>query len=116
MKLRDNQIIIGRKLFTVQKRFVDWLKKYKRNKKIGVGIEICCVVCDKIMIKKKESYVFCGILCKDDFWNKIDPRKRNSKRVSKKNKAINEYLYPPSPDDHWCTQGDDMEYNDYHNK
>ena len=88
----ENQIKIGKKLFTVNSKYVNWLKKYKQNKKTNVGSNVNCVVCSKEMIKKRESYVFCGLQCKDDFWNKIDPRKRNSKRVSAVNRRRNEWL------------------------
>jgi hypothetical protein len=113
----SNQIKIGKKIYTVKKEYVNWLKKYKHNKKVEVGGSINCVVCDIEMTKKKASYVFCGTQCKDDFWNKIDPRKRNSKRVYNRSKVIsnNSQSYKDSEGD-WCTQGDDMEACDYHNK
>jgi hypothetical protein len=115
----ENQIKIGKKLFTVNSKYVNWLKKYKQNKKTNVGSNVNCVVCSKEMIKKRESYVFCGLQCKDDFWNKIDPRKRNSKRVSAVNRRRNEWLKGSdntSTNEDWCTQGDDMEACGYHNK
>ena len=119
-----NQIKIGKKLFTVKGEYVNWLKKYKHNKTIIVGKKLNCVVCGKEIIKEKQSYVFCGLQCKDDFWNKIDPRKRNSKRVSAVNRRRNEWLkgsdnHKTSYDnrnENWCTQGDDLEACGYHNK
>ena len=107
--MQKNQIRIGGRLFTVKKEYVSMLSQYKKSKQIEVGENINCVVCSSEFTKKKASYVFCSLQCKDDFWNKIDPRKRNSKRGKTQYNNADHYH-------DWCTRGDDMEACDYHNK
>lgn len=107
MKAKKGQIIIGKRLFTVNSNYINMLEHYKTNKTSDVGMRINCSTCGVEMIKTKAAYVFCGLQCKDDFWNKIDPRKRNSKRSSNVDRNYEE---------HWATQGDDWESCGYHNK
>ncbi len=52
-----------------------------------VGDEITCPSCGTNFIKKSYQSVFCktkkGTKCKDNFWNNIDPDKRNNRtRIS----------------------------------
>jgi len=74
-----NQIKIGKKIFTVKKDYLKILRLYKGNKKAAIGVIIKCPSCGLEFKKGKDSHAFCGHpFCKDDFWNKIDPRKRNN--------------------------------------
>src|SRR5690606_39311056 len=90
----QNQIKIGKKVFTVKDEYLHWLKRYNHNKKVKVEGKINCVICSKEILKHKPSYVFCSIVCKDDFWNKIDPRKRNNNGKNRGQQHYNEK--------HWC--------------
>ena len=101
-----NQIKIGKKVFTVKGEYLNWLRHYKLNKSTKVGSQITCVVCQTKIEKTKPPYVFCGMVCKDDFWNKIDPRKRNN---NGRNRGQKHYVTK-----HWCD--DDLADCDYHNK
>ena len=83
------------------------LKSYKRNKDEPVGAEIECPVCKTNFIKKKDSHAFCCIPCKDDFWNKVDPRKRNNNGKNRGQLYISKEPY-------WCD--DDLADCEYHNK
>jgi hypothetical protein len=57
-----------------------------------IGSEIVCPSCGTAHIKKAYNTVFCktkgGTVCKDNFWNNVDPKKRNNRtRISPGNKA-----------------------------
>jgi len=52
-----------------------------------VGEEITCPSCGTTHVKKSYQSVFCkskgGTKCKDNYWNNVDPKKRNNKtRIS----------------------------------
>lgn len=64
---------------------------YKINKQSKVGVECNCVSCGTKFIKTHYQQVFCktksGTICKDLYWNTIDPKKRNNTtRISPANK------------------------------
>lgn len=104
----DNQIKIGKKVWTVNSAYIHLLKRYKHNKKAKVGTVINCSFCKKEFIKEKESYHICSTACKDDFWNKIDPRKRNN---NGRNRGQQQYILK---EPYWSD--DDLAGCDYHNK
>lgn len=91
-----NQIKIGKRVVCVNKAHISMLVAYKHNKKLPINTTIKCCVCNTEFVKAKDNHVFCNIeTCKDSFWNKIDPRKRKSKRVSNARKLIS-----PAPGNH----------------
>lgn len=52
-----------------------------------IGNEIVCPSCGTTHVKKSYQSVFCkskgGTKCKDNFWNNVDPKKRNNRtRIS----------------------------------
>lgn len=55
---------------------------YKINKQSKVGLECTCASCGTKFIKTHYQQVFCktkgGTICKDLYWNTIDPNKRNN--------------------------------------
>ena len=60
-----------------------------------VGDEIVCPSCNSKHIKSSYQTVFCktkgGTVCKDNFWNNVDPKKRNNMtRISPANAAFKE--------------------------
>ena len=105
-----NQIKIGKKVFTVKGEFLPMLRRYKNNKLAKVGYLINCSFCNKELVKEKESFHICSIACKDDFWNKIDPRKRNRNGKNRISDTVN-YV---SKEHHWSD--DDLHDCEYHNK
>jgi len=39
---------------------------------------ITCPACYRGIIKKRPDHKFCDRVCKDAYWNNVDPRKRNN--------------------------------------
>lgn len=61
---------------------------YKKAKEAKVGSEIRCPSCLKMHNKKQYNSIFDGKQCKDNYWNNIDPKKRNNTtRISPANDA-----------------------------
>ena len=123
--LQNNQIKIGKKVYTVKKEHVHLLNHYFYNEKAKVGGEIQCISCETKFIKKLPNHKFCGDLqCKDAFWNKIDCRKRNrngknGSSLSTKEIEINKRLSNNSSDKESYIneyEWNDWSSQDYHNK
>lgn len=62
-------------------------EQYKANKEAKVGAECTCPSCGTKFIKTNYQQAFCktksGTICKDKFWNTVDPKKRcNTTRIS----------------------------------
>jgi len=55
---------------------------YSENKLKKVGDKCICPSCSTPFIKGSYQQVFCktkvGTYCKDQYWNKVDPKKRNN--------------------------------------
>lgn len=55
---------------------------YNKNKTAKVGSECICPVCKTEFKKVSYQQVFCGskggTICKDKYWNKVTPNKRNN--------------------------------------
>lgn len=69
--------------------------RYNQNKNAKVGDECICPSCGRKFIKKYYQQVFCitngGTVCKDKYWNTVDPKKRcNTTRISPASKAFME--------------------------
>lgn len=61
--------------------------KYNVSKKAKVGSTCICPSCGSSFIKTNYQQAFCknrkGTICKDAYWNKVDPKKRcNTTRIS----------------------------------
>lgn len=85
-----------------------------------IGETIVCPSCGTPHVKKSYQSVFCkskrGTVCKDNFWNNVDPTKRcNRTRISPASAAWmaeqRERMYDPHDDEHpfssdalgqWC--------------
>jgi hypothetical protein len=56
--------------------------RYKQNKETKVGVGCVCPSCNTEFVKTNYQQVFCktkgGTICKDRYWNTVDPRKRNN--------------------------------------
>ena len=56
--------------------------QYKFNKEAKVGTECKCASCETKFVKTNYQQAFCktksGTICKDAYWNTIDPKKRNN--------------------------------------
>lgn len=66
--------------------------RYTLNKSAKVGEELICPSCGSSFVKKSYQQVFCktkkGTICKDAYWNVVDPKKRNNTtRISPANQA-----------------------------
>lgn len=64
----------------------------KKAMEATIGSEIKCPSCGTIHKKIAYNVVFCkthgGTICKDNYWNNVDPKKRNNKtRISPASKA-----------------------------
>jgi hypothetical protein len=57
-------------------------KLYQKNKDAKVGTQCKCASCGTEFIKNNYQQAFCktknGTICKDKYWNTIDPKKRNN--------------------------------------
>ncbi len=57
-------------------------KVYKENKGKKVGEKCICPSCKTLFIKTNYQQAFCKskgkTLCKDKYWNNVDPKKRNN--------------------------------------
>jgi hypothetical protein len=57
-------------------------KQYELNKQAKVGTECTCPSCNTNFVKTNYQQAFCktksGTICKDKYWNTIDPNKRNN--------------------------------------
>lgn len=55
---------------------------YEKNKAAKVGETIICPGCSRKFKKEHYQQKFCKVLgktvCKDKYWNTVDPRKRNN--------------------------------------
>jgi len=63
------------------------IKAKKKCNEAKVGDDITCPSCGTTHEKKSYQSVFCktksGTKCKDNYWNNVDPKKRNNKtRIS----------------------------------
>lgn len=64
---------------------IDKLKAaYDNTKSAKIGDRISCPTCGKSIVKKTKDHAFCSNgrskgagNCKDGYWNKVDPVKRN---------------------------------------
>ena len=90
--------------------------RYSYAKNVQIGSDIVCPVCGKVLIKKTKDHVFCSNgrnkgagNCKDAYWNKIDPKKRNRKHPKSHYKKYNIYKPHPYRESHY----NDV-YNDFH--
>lgn len=56
--------------------------RYNLNKLLKVGEECVCPSCNTKFIKSNYQQAFCksksGTICKDKYWNTVDPNKRNN--------------------------------------
>ena len=56
--------------------------QYQKNKDAKVGTECSCPSCSTKFIKASYQQAFCksksGTICKDAYWNQVDPKKRNN--------------------------------------
>jgi len=56
--------------------------RYELNKETKVGGNCVCPSCKTTFVKETYQQVFCktkgGTICKDKYWNKVDPKKRNN--------------------------------------
>lgn len=55
-------------------------KVYLENKSKKVDDICICPSCKVEFNKRTYQQVFCGQSCKDGYWNKVDPTKRNNTR------------------------------------
>jgi uncharacterized Zn-finger protein len=57
-------------------------ERYRFNKAAKKGEEIICPSCGTSFVKNNPQQAFCktkgGTMCKDKYWNTVDPRKRNN--------------------------------------
>lgn len=57
-------------------------KRYKINKSAKVGDKLVCPSCGTHFVKEHYQQVFCKskpkTVCKDKYWNTVDPKKRNN--------------------------------------
>jgi len=65
-----------------------------------VGEEISCPSCGTKFVKKSYQSVFCkskrGTRCKDNYWNNVDPKKRNNRtRISPANARYHKNVIVP---------------------
>lgn len=66
-------------------------ERYKLNKETKVGGECVCPSCGTTFVKTQHQQAFCksknGTVCKDKYWNTVDPKKRcNTTRISPSSK------------------------------
>lgn len=66
------------------------LAKYKACQSAKIGSDIVCPSCNTTHVKKAYNSVFCkskgGTKCKDNYWNNVDPSKRDNRtRISPAN-------------------------------
>ena len=64
----------------------------KKAQEASIGSEIKCPSCGTMHVKKSYNTIFCkskgGSVCKDNYWNNVDHKKRNNKtRISPASKA-----------------------------
>jgi hypothetical protein len=56
--------------------------QYQSNKSAKVNTECTCPSCGTKFIKTNYQQAFCktknGTICKDAYWNQVDPKKRNN--------------------------------------
>lgn len=67
-------------------------ERYKINKSAKVGDKLVCPSCGTEFVKTNYQQAFCKskskTVCKDKFWNTVDPEKRNNTtRISPANQA-----------------------------
>ena len=57
-------------------------KQYAKNKEAKVGEKCTCPSCGTEFEKTNYQQAFCkskgGTICKDKYWNTVDPKKRNN--------------------------------------
>jgi len=66
--------------------------RYQLNKDAKVGEQCICPSCNTTFTKESYQQAFCktkgGTICKDKYWNTVDPKKRNNTtRISPANAA-----------------------------
>jgi len=69
--------------------------RYTLNKISKVGATLICPSCNSHFIKSSYQQAFCktksGTICKDAYWNTVDPKKKNNTtRISPASKAFTE--------------------------
>lgn len=51
---------------------------YTIGKTASIGTVISCPGCGMTLVKKTKDHKYHGSVCKDAYWNNVDPRKRNN--------------------------------------
>lgn len=51
---------------------------YAVGKQADVGTVINCPGCGQTLVKKTKHHKYHNQVCKDAYWNQVDPRKRNN--------------------------------------
>lgn len=79
-------------------------ESYKIAKGAEVGKKVFCPSCGSFFVKEHYQQAFCktkgGTVCKDKYWNTVDPRKRNnSTRISPANRFYKENVIDPMRED-----------------
>jgi len=69
------------------------IAKYNACQSAKIGTEIVCPSCNTTHVKKSYQSVFCkskgGTKCKDNYWNNVDPSKRDNRtRISPANASF----------------------------
>ena len=81
--------------------------RYRSNKEKTLYSECTCPSCGTVFQKERRNQVFCrtkgGTICKDKYWNTVDPKKRNN--TTRISPASRKYLerkrsYKEFEDDH----------------
>jgi hypothetical protein len=72
-------------------------ERYKLNKEARVGTDIICPSCGTTFVKHTPAQAFCTTkgktICKDKFWNTVDPNKyNNTTRISPANARYMEMM------------------------
>lgn len=73
-------------------------ERYNINKSAKVGISCICPSCNTEFVKSNYQQAFCkskkGTVCKDKYWNTVDPSKRNNTtRISPANARFSAKQY-----------------------
>lgn len=68
------------------------IERYRYNKSSKVGDELVCPACGTMFVKTNYQQAFCrtkgNTVCKDKYWNTVDPKKRNNTtRISPASRA-----------------------------